>query len=338
MRSKIGLVAWLAVAAMVGGAAAQEGVELDPLGAWKKIEAQVKVSPYWIGVQFGTVDPVLRAQLGIPEDQGLIVEQVVEESPAAKAGLQQHDVVLKFGETGVGTVGEMVDAVDENKDQAAKLTIVRQGKTQQLEITPAKRPETEWLEEQAVPQYDQLRDQINKALRDLEAGGDGPKRFRLAPPRAWVVPGRKIPKLGFPKDLRVTITKRGDDPAKLTVSRGEKTWEVTEDKLDELPDDVRPHVERMLGHGAAGHGGAGTPFWFDLEGLHLPQDGSQIEGRIEVEPVRPAPGERRGQVRDEMERRLEKRLEEMNRRLDQIRGELDRLHGDTEGDADPDES
>ncbi len=47
--------------------------------------------------------------------------------------------------------------------------------------------------------------------------------------------------------MSVTIIKHGKDPAKIKVEQGDKTWEVTEATLDELPDDIRPHVEPMVG-------------------------------------------------------------------------------------------
>ena len=51
----------------------------------------------------------------------------------------------------------------------------------------------------------------------------------------------------FPKDLSIQINKEGDKPAKIHVKQGDREWNVTEDKLGELPDDVRPHVHHFFG-------------------------------------------------------------------------------------------
>ena len=51
----------------------------------------------------------------------------------------------------------------------------------------------------------------------------------------------------LPDDMTVTVTKHGKDPAKITVAQADKTWEVTEDKLDDLPEEIRPHAEAILG-------------------------------------------------------------------------------------------
>src|SRR5262245_57613546 len=45
---------------------------------------------YWIGVECRDASPKLRAQLGLKDDEGLVVMHVAEDSPAAKAGLKQH--------------------------------------------------------------------------------------------------------------------------------------------------------------------------------------------------------------------------------------------------------
>ena len=51
----------------------------------------------------------------------------------------------------------------------------------------------------------------------------------------------------LPDDMTVTVTKTGNQSAKLIIRKGEQTWEITEDKLSELPDEVRGPVEKMLG-------------------------------------------------------------------------------------------
>jgi hypothetical protein len=64
-------------------------------------------------------------------------------------------------------------------------------------------------------------------------------------------PGMLMPsgdegELQLPDDASVTIFRRGKQPAKITVQQGGETWEVSEDKLSELPEHLRPAVEAML--------------------------------------------------------------------------------------------
>jgi hypothetical protein len=51
-----------------------------------------------------------------------------------------------------------------------------------------------------------------------------------------------------PDDLSISITRKGQSPLQIVARRGEQTWEATEaDYREKLPEDVRPHVESMLG-------------------------------------------------------------------------------------------
>lgn len=72
---------------------------------------------------------------------------------------------------------------------------------------------------------------------------------------------RKVVYCRLPENLTIVVTKQGSQPAKVAVSRGDAKWDVTEEQLDKLPDDVRPHVERMLGHYSVGFG---QPWTWDL--------------------------------------------------------------------------
>ena len=60
--------------------------------------AQPAPPEFWIGVSVSAVEPALQAQLQIP-NQGLIVTSVIDESPAAKAGLKVNDILLSINGT-----------------------------------------------------------------------------------------------------------------------------------------------------------------------------------------------------------------------------------------------
>ena len=56
--------------------------------------------PTWLGVILATVPPSLSAQLNklIPSGQGVLVQSVIPNSPAAKAGIQNNDILLNYGD------------------------------------------------------------------------------------------------------------------------------------------------------------------------------------------------------------------------------------------------
>ncbi|HEX5102777.1 MAG TPA: hypothetical protein VFV87_03150, partial [Pirellulaceae bacterium] len=87
----------------------------------------------------------------------------------------------------------------------------------------------------------------------------------------------------FPKDLTVRITKEGDQPTKIHVKRGDQEWEVKEDKLSELPDDVRPHVQKLLSRMLA------PGFASAASRVLKVQPGGKVEGEIKIAPLPPLP-------------------------------------------------
>ena len=66
-----------------------------------------------------------RADYGAPKDAGLLVTKVEEGGPAAKAGVKVGDVITKIGDTDLKTSGDLVKATKDQKDNEAKISIVR---------------------------------------------------------------------------------------------------------------------------------------------------------------------------------------------------------------------
>ena len=54
----------------------------------------------YLGVQLGEVPDAVRAQLAgvLPSGQGVMIRDVIDGSPAAKAGLKVFDILLNFGD------------------------------------------------------------------------------------------------------------------------------------------------------------------------------------------------------------------------------------------------
>jgi hypothetical protein len=63
-----------------------------------------------LGVYFAPLDAKGLTALHIPSDHGLMVFKVMENSPAARAGIQNADVILSFDGIPVATVADLVSA------------------------------------------------------------------------------------------------------------------------------------------------------------------------------------------------------------------------------------
>jgi hypothetical protein len=261
----------------------------------------IKLSDHWIGAGCQPADAALRSHLNLPEGQGLLVRQVVADGPAAKGGLKQHDVLVKAGGKPLGRIQDLIDAVDAVKDKELKLDLVRGGKERTVTVKPVKRPED--LPAEALPWQRGLapHEAFRQWVEQMQPWqGDRPWRLRFWGPGTILPPGAKT-EPPLPGNFSVTVTKTGDEPAKIVVKQDDQKWEVTEDGLDKLPPDVRSHVERVLGR--TGRRGAGKTVPFDLD--FVPQ-------------WRPGEAPWSGG-------RMERQMQEMNRRIDELRKSLEEL-------------
>ncbi|MEE8451925.1 MAG: PDZ domain-containing protein [Thermoguttaceae bacterium] len=286
-------------------------------GRWSFGDQPVKLGKYWIGLALQPVPDTLRVQLGLPEGQGLVVAKVLPKSPAAEADLQQHDVLLTASDKPLGGLTDLLAAIDEAKETPLAFGLIRAGKAQKIVVTPARRPELppgpvlkhvpRLPAIESGPPHREWQEYIERFLpRRLD--GNRPYRFRFYHPGVILPPGAAVSH-PIPGDLNVTINKQGDQPAKVVVKRGDQTWEVTEETLDELPDDIRIHIEPMLGRTL---NFTGLSFDF-VPNLHMPgQPEGQLPEDLEWHEVQP-------------QTRLERRIEELNRRVEELHKSVDEL-------------
>ncbi len=209
---------------------------------------------YWLGIGCRPVPPPLRAQLNLPEKQGLLVASVVPDSPAAKAGIIHHDILLRAGDKPLMETTDLIQAIEATKEGKLKIDLIRGGKLKTVEAMPAKRPEEARRPGGGRPMPGD-RETIQKWLQEMtsagEADGDGQGPllpFTIIRPGA-IVPGDVLGSIPLPPNMSIVISKDGNQPTKIMVRRGDQKWEVTDKELDKLPTDIRPHVERMLGRG-----------------------------------------------------------------------------------------
>jgi serine protease Do len=101
----------------------------------------------YLGVQTQAVNKDNYAKFGLREVRGVAVEKVVENSPAAAAGLQAGDVILKFNGEDVSSARKLTRLIGEvDPDHQAKITISRNGREQEVTATLAKRPMPKFAE------------------------------------------------------------------------------------------------------------------------------------------------------------------------------------------------
>ncbi len=98
-----------------------------------------KPTPY-LGVSTGPVPAAMGAQLNLPEGFGLLVEQVVPDSPAAKAGIQRFDILMRMNDQQLAAPEQLAALVrTAGKDADVAITVVRKGAEQKLTVKVGER-------------------------------------------------------------------------------------------------------------------------------------------------------------------------------------------------------
>lgn len=83
-----------------------------------------------LGFHTSPVSSVVAAQLGLPKDQGLVIDRVDPQSPADKAGLKKYDILVKVDGKAVSGSGTALRKLlaDLKAEAAFEATVLRQGK------------------------------------------------------------------------------------------------------------------------------------------------------------------------------------------------------------------
>jgi S1-C subfamily serine protease len=96
--------------------------------------------PY-IGIAYQQVDPQVASQLNLSTTDGVVVTQVDPSSPAAKAGLQEGDVILTINGQTLDQDHVLTGALLAHKPgETISLTVLRNGKQIQTSLVLGTRP------------------------------------------------------------------------------------------------------------------------------------------------------------------------------------------------------
>jgi len=89
-----------------------------------------KVRRSWLGVYIQEVTPEIAEQFDLPEDaKGVLVGDVVKDSPAEKSGIKRGDIITKVNNEEVDSPGELQDKIGSIEiGEKANIEVVRDGK------------------------------------------------------------------------------------------------------------------------------------------------------------------------------------------------------------------
>ena len=130
----------------------------------------------WLGVSTQTVDYELAETFDLPVKYGVVVNEVVEDSPADEAGLEEDDVIIGFDGSKITDADELVEMIDEHRPgDEVILTVMREGNEVELTVTLEKRPgydKSIWISKSPGNKdyffyYDDERSYLGVSLLDL---------------------------------------------------------------------------------------------------------------------------------------------------------------------------
>jgi serine protease DegQ len=95
----------------------------------------------WIGVEPADLSPELMETFGVKARKGVLITGVLQNGPAAQAGMRPGDVVVQVAGKDVGNVSELLSTVAALKPgNATQFKVQRKEDAVEMNVTPGKRP------------------------------------------------------------------------------------------------------------------------------------------------------------------------------------------------------
>ncbi len=111
-----------------------------------------RVTRGWIGVTIQPLDDDIARSLGLDEARGALVSSVVPDGPAARAGIQQGDVILTFEGDRIEDSRDLTQRVGATAiGRSSRVEVLRNGQRRNLNIRLAERPSEQVLAANNTP-------------------------------------------------------------------------------------------------------------------------------------------------------------------------------------------
>jgi serine protease Do len=186
----------------------------------------------WLGVHVQNITDEIAASLGLAEAKGALVAKVSPGSPAATAGIQPSDVIVKFDGEPIENMRSLPRAVAATAiGKSVAVELLRKGETKNFSVTIGRLPEDE---EAAVPAKGE-----EKILPEPEPEREDLLGLSLAPLTGEL---RKRFGIGAAIEGVVVVEVKPNSPAaEKDVKPGDVIVEVTQEKVRQ-PQDVKTRL------------------------------------------------------------------------------------------------
>jgi serine protease Do len=102
-----------------------------------------KVVRGWLGVSIQELTPELASQFGVGDTKGVLVSDVMDDSPAKKAGFERADVIVEYDGKSMDSPTHLRNAVAQTPvGKRVTVKIIRDKKPKTIELTIAEQPKS----------------------------------------------------------------------------------------------------------------------------------------------------------------------------------------------------
>ncbi|HUO85517.1 MAG TPA: Do family serine endopeptidase [Thermoanaerobaculia bacterium] len=118
-----------------------------PINVAKKIYPELiekgRVTRGYLGVNIGNIDLRTQEAFGLPSTDGALVQSVEPSGPAAKAGMQRGDVIVRVDRTDIRNTRQLIDYIsDRDPGERVEIVVVRNGSRRTIQVPVGERPDT----------------------------------------------------------------------------------------------------------------------------------------------------------------------------------------------------
>lgn len=174
-----------------------------------------KVIRGWLGVSIQSITPELAKQFNLREEKGALVGDVIEDSPAEKAGIHRGDVIIEYE-------GKKIDEPYQLRNMVAntapgkevELKIIRENKTKTVKVTISELP---------VEMQKPSKGEYNNLLKGVTVENLTPETYE---------------KLNLPKRLKGVFVSDIDEdsPAAMVLMQGDVIQEINRKRITNIRD------------------------------------------------------------------------------------------------------
>jgi len=148
----------------------------------EELKSEGKVTRGYLGVYLQEITDDLREAMGLPSLEGVIISEVVDNTPASRAGIEAGDAILEFDGKKVKDLASFRILVASTKvGKKVNLKIFRDGKERNLDLTIGEMPETAIAAQETPAQEYEL------GLMVADIGDPRAQRFEIKATRGVII-------------------------------------------------------------------------------------------------------------------------------------------------------